>query len=105
MFNPMTHEPLCAYYTFVFFNELYKLGTQVKAECTDDKDVYCVSACDGKTAATMIVNTSASVKPMKIELDGRITECKLLAEKLIPEDVTCPAELPPESVLLVMAKV
>lgn len=105
MFNPMTHEPLCSYYTFGFFNELYKLGTQVKAECTDDKDVYCVSACDGKTVATIIVNTSASVKPIKIELDGRMTECKLLAEKLIPEDVACPAELPPESVLLIKAEI
>ena len=64
-----------------------------------------ITGVDGKTIATMIVNTSASVKPIKIELDERITECKLLAEKLIPEDVACPAELPPESVLLVKATI
>ncbi len=104
MFNPMTHEPLCSYYPFGFFNELYKLGTQITAE-SDDEDVYVLSASDGKTVATMVINTSAITKPLNWEYNGKITSVKLLGAKLIPEEIDCPTEILPESVLLIKTEI
>ena len=104
MFNPMTHKPLSAYYSFVFFNELYKLGTQIKAE-SDDEDVYVLSASDGKTAQTMVINTVDTTKPLDVKLNGKITACKLLGATLIPEDTDLPCELAPETVLLITSEI
>lgn len=103
MFNPMTHEPLLAYYSFKAFNEVYKLGNQIKAE-VDDEDVYTVAAREGKTVKAMIVNTAPTEKTLKIKLDGKITSCKLLSEEATFAEVTCPDTLPAESVLLITAE-
>ncbi len=59
LFNPLTLKPSPTYYGFVAFNQLYRLGDQVKTEVIGE-DVYALSATDGKTRKTMIVNLSES---------------------------------------------
>ena len=65
LFNPMTYEPLCTYYVFKAFGNLYELGEQVKAEC-DEKDVYVLAATDGDRRGILISNTG---KDKEIKLD------------------------------------
>ena len=57
MWNPMTCKPFPLYYSFVAFNELYKLGGQV--ECSENRDgVYTLGATDGEKRAVVIANES-----------------------------------------------
>ena len=65
LFNPITYEPFCTYYSFKAFGNLYRLGTQVEAEC-DVKDVYVLAATDGERRGILIANTG---KDTKISLD------------------------------------
>ena len=55
LFNPMTHKPVCTYYSFMAFGELYRLGNCVKCECDG---VYSMAATDkcGKNAV-LLANT------------------------------------------------
>ena len=56
LFNPMTYEPLCTYYSFKAFGKLYELGNQVAAEC-DERDIYVLAATDGDRCGVLISNT------------------------------------------------
>ena len=53
------------YYTFAAFSSLYKLGTQVALEGTED-GVYAVCATNGRKNALMISNISGEDKPLEI---------------------------------------
>ena len=65
-FNPITHKPIHGYYTFVAFNELYKLGTQV--ELLNDTDgIYALAASNGQKHAMIITNVSGKAQALKIE--------------------------------------
>ena len=55
LFNPLNHKPLCTYYSFAAFGELYVLGNCVKSECDG---VYTLAATDGNGKnAVMLANT------------------------------------------------
>ena len=71
-FAPLTYEPVCTYYPFLAFGELYELGTQVYSAC-DDKKIYTLAATDGKKKAIMIVNTDEEDKDLSLSLDGNWT--------------------------------
>lgn len=45
LFNPMTYKPLCTYYSFAAFGELYAMGTQV-AGGVRENGIYAVAAVD-----------------------------------------------------------
>ena len=55
LFNPMTHKPLCTYYSFKAFGNLYKLGTEIETY-SDNEDVYVLGASDGKETGILIAN-------------------------------------------------
>ena len=56
LFNPLTHKPLCTYYSFAAFGELYVLGNCVKSDCDG---IYTLAATDGNGKnAVMIANTA-----------------------------------------------
>ena len=55
LFNPLNHTPLCTYYSFKAFGELYALGTRVEA--TGGDNVYILAATDGSRRAALISNT------------------------------------------------
>jgi hypothetical protein len=61
MFNPITYEPFCTYYSFYAFGQLYALGNQVP--CTVDTDgVYVLAASNKNERAVVISNISGEDK-------------------------------------------
>ena len=56
LFDPMHHVPLCAYYSFKAFGELYALGNRVEA-VSDKSGVWTLAAADGEKHAILISNT------------------------------------------------
>ena len=64
LFNPMTYKPFPAYYGLVAFNQLYQLGTQVET-VSDTPELYAISASDGKTQRTLIVNLTNAKQEIK----------------------------------------
>lgn len=78
---------LKGYYPFRMFNELYKLGTNIYAEC-DGANGYMCAASDGKKAAVMLThyseNDSAPGEKYDIEISGAgdaVVKCYLLDER------------------------
>ena len=67
LFNPLTLQPFCTYYTFKAFGELYRLKNQVQCECTED-GVYAIAAADGRENAVMISNISGEDKSVSLGL-------------------------------------
>ncbi len=55
MFNPITYEPFCTYYSFYAFGKLYDFGTQTHCS-SDNEDVYALSATNGETSGILIAN-------------------------------------------------
>jgi len=55
LFNPMTHKPLCTYYGFKAFGNLYRLGTEIET-ISDNENVYVLGATDGKESGVLITN-------------------------------------------------
>ena len=66
MFNPITHKPIHGYYSFVAFNTLYQLGTQIETECSDEK-LHVLAATNGDKHALMISNLSGKKQILDIE--------------------------------------
>ena len=55
IFNAYTCQPVCTYYSFVAFNELYRLGTQVSLDF-DEEGLYGIAATNGKECAVLLCN-------------------------------------------------
>jgi hypothetical protein len=68
IFNPLTMEVLCTYYSFCAFGELYALGTQVSLTGTE-RGVYGVAATNGEENALMLANVSGEAKEITTNLD------------------------------------
>jgi len=100
MFNPLTREPFPAYYGFVAFNELYRLGTEVET-LSSEEGLYAVSATDGKVIKTLLVNTSDHAIPLTLALGGRVVaSCKVIDDGHNLEETPLPGCIPAESVML-----
>ena len=67
LFDVRTHEPHHAYYSLVAFNRLYRLGSQIKTVC-DNERMYVLAASNGKQNAAMIVNLTG--ERQELALDG-----------------------------------
>ena len=65
-FNPITHKPIHGYYSFVAFNALYKLGTQVLCEC-DTQGVYALAASNGSHHALLLSNLTDKKQELCLE--------------------------------------
>ena len=83
LFNPITYQPFCTYYSLKAFGELYTLGTQ--AACTvHGDDLFAVAAKDGDKLALMIANIGedttiesnlpAEMKAYQVDIDHALTE-------------------------------
>ncbi|MBQ7574222.1 MAG: hypothetical protein IJT23_08180 [Clostridia bacterium] len=70
LFNPMTYEPLCTYYGFKAFGNLYKLGTQVMAK-SDTEDVYVLAGTDGEKCGVLISNIGQDT-PITLATDKKL---------------------------------
>ena len=79
LFNPANAHPFPAYYGMVAFNELYKLGTETLTEiytCDENfsagEAIYALSASDGNSRKTIIVNLSDKERTLSYEKDEPI---------------------------------
>ena len=92
LFDPLSLRPTCTYFAFKAFNELYRLGSSVKAEVRDAPGVFALAATDGKGIAfanmlrrsaskALVVNYSAV--PVKLALSvsgiGSLLSCRAIA--------------------------
>lgn len=84
LFNPLNHTPLCTYYSFKAFGELYALGTRVEA--TGGDNVYILAATDGSRRAALISNTGKEeeietglqgMKVILVDMEHHFTETGL----------------------------
>lgn len=73
MFNPLTREPFQLYYSFVAFNELYKLGTQAEVEYEKEPGLYVLGAVKCKQKAAMFVNESEKDIEVSTNLSGNLS--------------------------------
>ena len=82
LFAPLTYKPVCTYYSFAAFGELYALGTQAESSCAD-KEVYTLAATNGTEKAIMIVNTAKEDKEICLNVDGEWTVSLIDREHLL----------------------
>lgn len=100
LFDPLHHTPFPLYYGFHSFGKLYRLGTQVAAEC-DKGGVYAVAATDGETGGILIANIGdATHLSLNIE-NGAAVKCRITDETRTNEECLLPDILPENSVLYV----
>ncbi|MBP5313220.1 MAG: hypothetical protein J6112_10350 [Clostridia bacterium] len=73
LFNPLTKKPFPAYYAFVMFNELYKLGGGLTVSVEGRQGLYAKAATDGNNTALMIANAAGHlIKNVELILpDGK----------------------------------
>lgn len=99
LFNPMTLEPLKAYYPFLGFHEIVKRGTEVATD-SDTKDVWALTAKGKEDAAMMIVNFTAEEKPLALDLDGaEVVSCRITDADHDYDEVALPPVLDKYAVL------
>ena len=105
LFHPMTFKPHKAYWSFVAFNEVRKLGASVKSSASD-AEVFATAARDESgRGAVLIANTSNRKVPLKLNLGGwQVVSCRLIDKDRTYERASLPDELTPESVCLMGTK-
>lgn len=87
LFNPMTFEPLCAYYGFKAFGNLYAMGCQTEAVCDNDS-VYVLSATNGRKNGVLVSNVGEDTA-ISVNLEGTaylINEEHPMTEVVLNED-------------------
>ncbi len=70
LFNPITYGPLCTYYSFKAFGNLYRLGTQVEAKC--DKDGIYVLAAKGEDGVGVLITNTLSDAQLSLDTDREL---------------------------------
>ena len=103
LFNPFTYKPHKAYYAFIAFNELRKLGKSVSAT-SDGAKVWAAAAKGADGVAVMIVNFGKDAQPLSLDLGGcSVTSCRIVDETRTWEECRLPQEIPPYSFVVVKA--
>ena len=102
LFNCFTYKPHKAYYAFMAFNELRKLGTAVSAPKTPE-GVYATAATDGKgRAAVMVANISGKEWTPDFDFGGwKVTRVRSIDDACAYGDVSAATPMPADSVRLV----
>ncbi len=110
LFNPLTEAPFPAYYAFLAFNVLYRLGQEVAVyteqmgEAGQADAALRVLAARGEKdgaarGAVLICNPTGTSLPLELSANGRLTSCSVLTEDGLAE-IPLPAELESGAVLL-----
>ena len=110
LFNPLTEAPFPAYYAFLAFNVLYRLGQEVAVyteqmwEAGQADAALRVLAARGEKdgaarGAVLICNPTGTSLPLELNANGRLTSCSVLTEDGLAE-IPLPAELESGAVLL-----
>lgn len=69
LFDPVGKTVFKAYYAFVCFNALYRLGTRVKVEGVTE-GIYCMAAANDGQGALLLVNLTGKEIPLHITVEG-----------------------------------
>ena len=99
MFNCLTNEPYPEYYSFVAFNELYKLGNQVCVS-GQEEGVYAVGAINDNKGCLVISNVNDKELSLDITSKGKVVKA-YNAIKQGENDLNLLSKLPPFSVVVV----
>ena len=100
MFNPLTGEPFPAYYPFLLYHRLYRLGASVAAE-SDTEGVWACAAEEDGTCEVLLANTSGRDVPLKVTLEGyAVSSCRALLGGAL-EECALPEALSADAVLSV----
>ncbi len=84
--NAQKGKPLPTYYVFKAFNELYKLGKEVKTEVSGE-NLYALSATDGTAFKTVITNNSDVAVKVNLNGFGEIKNIVTVSDKGLYADV------------------
>ena len=104
LFNPLTYKPHKAYYAFLAFNELRKLGHAVKTVNAAQPGLWACAARskDGSRGAVFAVNTTAAPLPFPNVLGmGKVLRIRAINANCDFGDVTPGGVVGAETVLLV----
>ena len=71
MFNPLTAEPFCTYYSFSAFGELYRMGSEVSVN-GEGNGLYALAATNGEEKGVLITNIG-DAKEVTTDLDEGYT--------------------------------
>ncbi len=101
LFNPFSYKPHKAYFAFVAFNELRKLGTAVR--CVDGKDcgLYIAAAKNpAGNCAVLVANCDNAAKPLDIDVGMNVHSCRITDGDRTYETIAFPECLPPNSFIV-----
>ena len=103
-FDVKTHKPKPAYYVYLAFNELRKLGRAVKVSVMGDgvDRMFAVAARGaGGGLAALVVNCADEPTPVSISGGVGSPRCRIIDDAHVYEEVPLPSALPSNAVLLV----
>ncbi len=104
MFEPNTGKPYPAYYAFMAYNELYKMGEQIELEI-DGEGIYGAAAKCGENACILISNPTGNDVEMNLHIDGKIEKCIITCDGKTYEEIEFSNILPKNSFVLLYAKI
>ena len=97
-FDPMTRKPVCTYYAFRMFGELYQLGHRAECVCNGCANgLYTLAATDAPKQAIMMVNYSDTEQSIHTNIGSEFTIYRLDSDHFmersddIPNDFTLAA--------------
>ncbi len=101
LFNPLTQKPHKAYYSFVAFNELRKLGRAVKCEAAGGLDVCAATDGNGR-GAVMIVNDTLNDVDLPRTFGGHsVVRVHVIDDERMYDEIPLPRAARAGSVLLI----
>ncbi len=104
LFAPLTNEPVCTYYSFLAFGQMYALGDEIACTC-EGKSLYALGATNGVEKAVMIVNYTEEARTVTTNLDGEWNAYLVDREHYLEPITLDPRaiEMSPNTVLLLKA--
>ena len=69
VFNPLTLEPFCTYYSFAAFGELYAMENQAECE-SDTENISVIAAANGDNKGIIISNTAGKDVEIKTNIES-----------------------------------
>ena len=104
LFNPMTREPLPAYYAFTSFNRLYTLENQVKLEMDND-NIYAVAAANGEIGCIVIANPTDDNVSLDFDMNADITKSLITVEGSNDSEFDFAYEAPANSIITLCVEI
>lgn len=76
LFHPMTYKPLCTYYPFVAFGEMYAMGNMATGGIAEE-GIYAVGAFDKTHKGVLIANIGASTQEITADLPQELSAYRI----------------------------